>query len=205
MGAHFYEFDGHTFRFITTVPNDGTFGDTGAQNSAPLRHRELAVTIDSEPTSDGVAKVTYENSNCHMDACNWFALADRTFVEITKAGTLVLATVLTCETVHRGGKYPKSYNCPRPKLEQFAAFCSKTSPSLSYKSKEGWQRTKLIIGDEGVFGYTLSATTHYLRVCHDLGWDHQNLSQIGARFGYAKSTLDEPAQDTVSKLLGLME
>jgi len=25
MGEHFYEFDGRAFRFLLTVPNDGTF------------------------------------------------------------------------------------------------------------------------------------------------------------------------------------
>lgn len=172
-------------------------------NTSLLPALLLASAVATVPRPATAA--AWQVGRCHMDVCSWFSVADRTTVETTASGRLVLAAVLGCTSQHKNGAYPKRYACPKPVAALHAAFCSTAAPSIAWKEDGKWQRTKLIVGDAGVFGFTLSALAHYLAICHDLRWNGEPLGPIAAKLGYAKSALESPAQDEVGKLLELAE
>lgn len=161
-----------------------------------------------QSTSSGATADQFMRAECQMGECIWSALSDKKVVKELPNGKLVEALLRECD-VRYEDDFPEHYTCRDAETSnaQYAAFCSTKFPSIAYKDGNRWQRTRLSISSDGVFGYNSGLIARYLRICHDKLRSPQDLDTVVAEFGYRSrvDALGDNVRDAVDDVAKLAE
>lgn len=170
---------------------------------SPQRDEFLKQSSSSNASAD-----QFMRAECQMGECIWSALSEKQVVKELPNGKLVEAVLRECD-VRYEDDYPEHYTCRDAETSkaQYAAFCSTKFPSIAYKYGNRWQRTRLSISSDGVFGYNSGLIARYLRICHDKVSGPKDLDTLVAEFGYESrvEALGDNVQDSVDDVSKLVE
>jgi len=133
---------------------------------------------------------------CHMMECSWSRPVSNAAVRSTPAGTLRRVAAIRGTSVHRDD-YPSRYH-PSIHIEwkQPAAidyvFCSRSQPAFAFRSGKRWIAHALDLFNLG--GYNTASAVTYLRACHGVDYDREDIDRAMRGLGYRPGTRSEQVE-----------
>jgi hypothetical protein len=139
---------------------------------------------------------------CRMMECAWSKPVSNVAIRSTSAGTLRKVTALRGTSVHREA-VPSGFNRSIPiNWEKRASaqyvLCSRSQPALAFRSEKRWIAHALDLFDLG--GYNTASAIAYLRACHGVDYDRDDIDMVIRDLGYRPGTrsgqveIDRPEQ-----------
>jgi hypothetical protein len=178
MGAHYYQFDGHEFRFLMTVPDDGTFATNG--RATELAGSSSARPQGADPTlGEPAFKVLPEW--CQHGDCFTSTIEEISPIAFAEPG--VLFKIISQEWEARiSDRSKRRFN----QTTTVYVFCSKQTPAFIDSSDKGFRATFLAPDKEGNYGHANEiAYWFYFAVCHGKLFDSLSQPSTYARqLGY---------------------
>ena len=127
---------------------------------------------------------------CHMMECSWSKPVSNVAIRSTPRGTLRKVVTVNGSSVHRDD-YPSRYDASL-KIEWSKAptaqyvFCSRTQPALAFRSDGRWIAHALDLF--GLAGYNTASAVTYLRACHAVAYDREDIEKVMRGLGYRSGT-----------------
>lgn len=145
---------------------------------------------------------------CRMTECVWSTTVANVAIRTTSAGSLRKITAFRGTSVHRDdlpSRFDESIPIAwgkRPSDEY--AFCSRSRPALAFRSGRRWVAHALDLFD--LPGYHMASAVSYLRACHGVEYDREDIEQVIRGLGYRPGTRSDQVEiDRPEKLLALPE
>ena len=133
---------------------------------------------------------------CHMMQCTWSKPVSNVAVRSTPRGTLRKVVNLYGSSVHRDD-YPSRYDASvRIDWEKAAkaqyVLCSRSQPATAFRSGKRWVAHALDLF--GLAGYNTASAVIYLRACHGVDYDREDIEQVIRGLGYRPDTRSEQVE-----------
>jgi len=133
---------------------------------------------------------------CHMMECAWSKPVSNVAVRSTPRGTLRKVAAIRGTSVHRGD-YPSRYDASlRIAWEKPASvdyvLCSRSQPALAFRSGKRWIAHALDLFNLG--GYNTASAITYLRACHGMDYDREDIEKAMQGLGYRSGTRSEQVE-----------
>jgi hypothetical protein len=133
---------------------------------------------------------------CHMMECSWSKPLSNTAVRSTPGGTLRKLVAIQGSSVHRGD-YPSRYgpsiaiDWKKPATVTYM-LCSRSQPALAFRSGKRWIAHALDLFNLG--GYNSASAVTYLRACHGVEYDREDIETVIRGLGYRPGTRSEQVE-----------
>jgi len=132
---------------------------------------------------------------CHMMECSWSKPVSNVAVRTTPRGTLRKVVAIQGTSVHRDD-YPSRYQASiRIGWEKPATqyvLCSRSQPAFAFRSGKRWVAHALDLFNLG--GYNTASATAYLRACHGVEYDREDIEKVIRGLGYRPGTRGEQVE-----------
>jgi hypothetical protein len=133
---------------------------------------------------------------CRMMECSWARPISNVAVRSTPAGTLRKVTAFRGTSVHRDD-FPSAFDeSIRIEWEKPAAvdyvFCSRSQPAFAFRSGKRWIAQALDLYNLG--GYNTASAVAYLRACHGVEYDREDIEKAIGALGYRPGTRSEQVE-----------
>ena len=143
---------------------------------------------------------------CRQMECSWVKPVSNVAIRSTAAGTLRKVTAFRGTSTYRDDP-PSGFDesipieWHKPAAVQYV-FCSRSSPALAFRSGRRWIAHALDLFD--LPGYQGASAVSYLRACHGIGQDRDDLEEAVRRLGYRPGTRSDQVEiDRPEQLLDL--
>ncbi|HYI38798.1 MAG TPA: hypothetical protein VE053_00595 [Allosphingosinicella sp.] len=151
----------------------------------------LAIALASLPAGTAPQLV-----QCRMMECSWSKPVSNVAIRSTSAGTLRKVTAFRGTSVHRED-FPAGFDESVPiAWEKRAAvqyvLCSRTQPALAFRSGKRWVAHALDLFD--LPGYHTASAVAYLRACHGVDHDREDIDTVIRGLGYRSGTRSEQVE-----------
>lgn len=163
----------------------------------------IALAIALAAAADGTAPDLVQ---CRMMECSWSRPVSNVAIRSTSAGTLRKVTAFRGTSVHRED-LPSSFEGSIPiDWEKRASvqyvLCSRSGPALAFRSGKRWVAHALDLFD--LPGYQGASAVIYLRACHGLDYDREDIEEAMRDLGYRSGTRSDQVEiDRPGQLLDL--
>jgi hypothetical protein len=139
---------------------------------------------------------------CRQMECSWSRPVSNVAIRSTAAGTLRKVTAFRGTSTYRDNA-PSGFDesipieWQRPAAVQYA-LCSRSQPALAFRSGNRWIAHALDLFS--LPGYHRASAIAYLRACHRVDYDRQDIDIVLRRLGYRSGTrsdqveIDRPGQ-----------
>ena len=153
----------------------------------------LATALAAAPASAAPApSLVY----CHMMECTWARPVSNVAIRSTARGTLRKVVSRYGASVHRDD-YPSRYDASVP-IEWRKAptvqyvFCSRSQPAAAFRSGRRWVAHALDLFT--LYGYNTPSAVTYLRACHGVDYDREDIEEVMRRLGYRPGTRSDQVE-----------
>ena len=133
---------------------------------------------------------------CRMMECIWSRPVSNVAVRSTPAGTLRKVTAFRGTSVHRED-VPSGFHESIPiEWEKRVAvqyvLCSRSRPALAFRSGKRWTAHSLDLFN--LPGYHSASAIAYLRACHGIDYDREDIDKVMKELGYRPGTRSEQVE-----------
>lgn len=126
---------------------------------------------------------------CHMMECTWSKPVSNVAIRSTAGGTLRKVVAIEGTSVHRDD-FPSIYHASIPigweKPAAAYVLCSRSQPALAFRSGKDWIAHALDLFD--LAGYNSASAVTYLRACHGIDYDRDDIEKAMLGLGYRSGT-----------------
>lgn len=143
---------------------------------------------------------------CRQMECSWSRPVSNVAIRSTAAGTLRKFTAFRGTSAYRDDP-PSGFDesirieWQRPAAAQYV-FCSRSRPALAFRSGKRWVAHALDLFD--LPGYQGASAVSYLRACHGVDHDREDIETVMRRLGYRSGTRSDQVEiDRPEQLLDL--
>lgn len=134
--------------------------------------------------------------HCRMMECSWSKPVSNVAVRSTAAGTLRKIVARRGTSLHRDGDPPADPATARIEWGKAAtvsyAFCSRSRPAFAFRSGKRWIAHALDPFSLG--GYNRASAVEYMRACHGLDFDRDDIEPAMRDLGYRPGTRSEQVE-----------
>lgn len=133
---------------------------------------------------------------CHMMECSWSKPVSNVAVRTMPRGTLRKVVAVQGTSVHRDD-YPSRYlasipiEWKKPAAIQYV-LCSRSQPAFAFRSGKRWVAHALDLFNLG--GYNTASAIAYLRACHGVEYDREDIEKVIRGLGYRSGTRSEQVE-----------
>jgi hypothetical protein len=133
---------------------------------------------------------------CRMMECSWSRPISNVAIRSTSLGTLRKVTAFRGTSVHRDD-FPSGFDqsirieWEKPASVQYV-LCSRSQPALAFRSGKAWIAHALDLFNLG--GYNTASAVSYLRACHGVEYDREDIEKVIADLGYRPGTRSEQVE-----------
>lgn len=135
---------------------------------------------------------------CRMMECSWSRPVSNVVIRSTSAGTLRKVTALRGTSVYRDDPPPGFDETIPIEWEKRAAvqyvLCSTARPALAFRSGKRWVAHALDLFD--LPGYQSASASGYLRACHGVDYDREDIDKVMHGLGYRPGTRSDQVELT---------
>jgi hypothetical protein len=131
-----------------------------------------------------------------MMECSWSKPVSNVAVRTTPRGTLRKVVAIQGTSVHRED-YPSRYHASiriawkKPAATQYG-LCSRSQPAFAFRSGKRWVGHALDLFNLG--GYNTASAIAYLRACHGVEYDREDIEKVIRGLGYRPGTRSEQVE-----------
>jgi hypothetical protein len=133
---------------------------------------------------------------CRMMECSWSRPVANVAIRSTPAGTLRKVTAFRGTSVHREDPPSGFDDSIRIEWEKPAAvqyvYCSRSQPALAFRSGNRWVAHALDLFD--LPGYHTASAIGYLRACHGMDFDREDIDEAMKALGYRPGTRSDQVE-----------
>ena len=133
---------------------------------------------------------------CHMMECSWSKPISNVAIRSTSAGTLRRVAALSGTSVYRDGPPSRYHRSIRIAWEKGAkvdyVLCSRSQPAFAFRSGKRWIAHALDLFNLG--GYNTASAVIYLRACHGVDYDREDIDKVMRGLGYRPGTRSEQTE-----------
>ena len=131
-----------------------------------------------------------------MMECSWSKPVANVAIRSTARGTLRKVTALRGTSIHRDDP-PSRYRSSIPIIwEKRAAvsyaLCSRAQPVFAFRSGDRWIAHALNLFNLG--GYNRASAVEYMRACHGVDYDREDIDKVMRGLGYRPGTRSEQVE-----------
>lgn len=151
----------------------------------------LALALAAAPAGPPPRLVT-----CHMMECSWSKPVANVAVRSTPAGTLRKVTAVRGTSVHRDEPPSRYHASIRIDWDKAASvtyvLCSRSQPAFAFRSGKRWIAHALDLF--GLGGYNRASAVGYMRACHGVDYDREDIDKVIRGLGYRPGTPSEQVE-----------
>ena len=151
----------------------------------------LAMALTAAAPAGQTPRLVY----CHMMECSWSKPVSNVALRSTSAGTLRKVTAIQGISVHRDdypSRYEASIRIDWKKPAASYVLCSRSQPAFAFRSGRRWVAHALDLFNLG--GYNTASAVTYLRACHGVDYDREDIEVVIRGLGYRSGTRSEQVE-----------